>query len=89
VLTESLTVNDIKALRKEIFSEYKLQDYVYLKQMWDVSERWAFPCFDNLSIYTRMTTMQRSEPIYFVLKQVIMSASWMAGFVRKYELFFH
>jgi hypothetical protein len=45
-------------------------------------------CSLSLSIYTRMTTMQRSEPIYFVLKQVIMSASWMAGSVRKYEQFF-
>jgi hypothetical protein len=39
VLTESLTVDEIKAVQKVIFSEYKLQDYVYLKQMWDVSER--------------------------------------------------
>jgi hypothetical protein len=39
VLAESLTVDEIKVVQKVIFSEYKLQDYVYLKQMWDVSER--------------------------------------------------
>ena len=87
VLTQSLTVDEFEGAWAELISEYKLEDCVYLKQMWDIREKWAFPYFGHL-FYAGMTTTQRSESVNFVLKRFVMPASSMNGFVRKYERFF-
>uniref|UniRef100_A0A8I6Y712 Protein FAR1-RELATED SEQUENCE n=1 Tax=Hordeum vulgare subsp. vulgare TaxID=112509 RepID=A0A8I6Y712_HORVV len=87
VLTQMLTVDEFEGAWKELMSEYKVEDCVYLKQMWDIGEKWAFPYFGHL-FYAGMTTTQRSESVNFVLKRFVMPASSMNGFVRKYERFF-
>ncbi|XP_037437862.1 protein FAR1-RELATED SEQUENCE 5-like isoform X1 [Triticum dicoccoides] len=87
VLTQMLTVDEFEGAWKELISEYKLEDCVYLKQMWDIREKWAFPYFGHL-FYAGMTTTQRSESVNYVLKRFVMPASSMNGFVKKYERFF-
>ncbi|KAE8768230.1 hypothetical protein D1007_60309 [Hordeum vulgare] len=91
VLTQMLIVDEFEGAWKELMSEYKLEDCVYLKQMWDIREKWAFPYFGHL-FYAGMTTTQRSESVNFLLKREYVLKRWrkdarerVPSFVESYK----
>ncbi|XP_062180213.1 protein FAR1-RELATED SEQUENCE 5-like [Phragmites australis] len=86
VLNQSLTVEEFEYAWSELMSRYGLRESVYLNQIWDIKEKWAFVYFAEY-FFAGMTTTQRSESANHVFKKFIGPSCIMFGFVKGYERF--
>ncbi|XP_062188634.1 protein FAR1-RELATED SEQUENCE 5-like isoform X2 [Phragmites australis] len=86
VLNQSRTVEEFEYAWRELMSRYGLQESVYMNQIWDIKEKWAFVYFAEY-FFAGMTTTQRSESANHVFKKFIGPSCSMFGFVKGYERF--
>lgn len=88
VINQSFTVEEFEKGWQETISKFGLENSVYLRQIWDIRERWAFAYFSD-KFYAGMTTTQRSESANHVFKTFVTPSCSMSGFVKRYERFFN